>query len=278
MGMLRPASVGVFWPAVTGGTEMSASHGNFVWYELMTTDVAAAKAFYGHVIGWDSQDSGVSSVDYTLYTMSDIPVTGMMDLPKDARAAGVPPCWIGYVGVDDVDASVVQATGLGASIHHTPTNIPTVGRFAVVADPQGATLGLFKWLDRGETSSPAPGTAGHIGWHELMATDWQSVFSFYQAMFGWQKGDPFDMGPMGTYQLFSTGQHPVGGMFTKPQGMPGPAWLYYVNVGNIDAAVARVTEAGGQTVSGPMEVPNGSWIAQCRDPQGAMFAMVGSHV
>jgi predicted enzyme related to lactoylglutathione lyase len=83
------------------------------------------------------------------------------------------------------------------------------------------------------------------------------------------------MGPMGIYQLFATRDVPVGGMMTRNDAIPAPVWLYYFNVDEIGAAVARVTDAGGQVLNGPHQVPGGSWIAQCRDPQGAMFAMVG---
>jgi predicted enzyme related to lactoylglutathione lyase len=255
---------------------MSPTHGQFVWYELMTNDVAAAQTFYGKAVGWGAQDSGVAGVAYTLFTVAGVPVTGLMDLPRDARTAGVPPCWIGYVGVDDVDASLAQATALGATVHCPPTDIPTVGRFAAIADPQGATIALFKWLNPGQNQPAPPGTAGHVGWRELMTTDWQAAFPFYETMFGWKKAEAVDIGAMGIYQLFSTGEHPVGGMFNKLPMVPVPAWLYYVNVGDVGAAVVRVAEAGGQTVNGPMQVPGGSWIAQCRDPQGAMFALVGS--
>src|SRR5205085_9119861 len=100
-------------------------------------------------------------------------------------------------------------------------------------------------------------------------------FAFYSKLFGWTKADAIDMGPMGTYQLFSTGNGPVGGMMTKTPQTPAPFWLYYFNVSGIDAARERVKTAGGKVINGPMEVPGGSWILQGLDPQGAMFALVG---
>ena len=124
---------------------------------------------------------------------------------------------------------------------------------------------------------PAPGTPGYVGWHELCATDWQKAFEFYAAMFGWQKGEPVDMGEMGIYQLFTTagGSMPIGGMFNKPPSMPMPFWLFYFNVDDIDAALTRVQSGGGKLLNGPMQVPGGDWIVQCLDPQGAMFALLG---
>ena len=116
---------------------------------------------------------------------------------------------------------------------------------------------------------------GRVGWHELLAADWEKAWAFYSELFGWQKADT-DIGAMGTYQLFSAGGQTIGGMFTKPPTVPVPFWLYYFNVGDIDAAVRRVKAGSGQVLNGPIEVPGGSWIVQCTDPQGAIFALVGS--
>ena len=108
----------------------------------------------------------------------------------------------------------------------------------------------------------------------LVGLDGATAFDFYARLFGWTKADAIDMGAMGIYQLFATGGAPVGGMMTKTPETPQPFWLYYFNVEAIDAAIARVEEGGGTLVNGPHEVPGGSFIAQCLDPQRAMFAMV----
>ena len=115
---------------------------------------------------------------------------------------------------------------------------------------------------------------GRVGWHELLAADWEKALAFYGELFGWQKADA-DVGAMGTYQLFSAGGQTIGGMVTKPPTVPVPFWLYYFNIGDIDAAAKRVTAGGGQILDGPLELPGGSWIVQCTDPQGAMFALEG---
>jgi predicted enzyme related to lactoylglutathione lyase len=188
---------------------------------------------------------------------------------------GAPPSWIGYVAVDDVDASTDKAKALGGAVHVPPTDIPEVGRFAVIADPQGAALAMIRLQGSDPDQPPAPGTPGRVGWHELMASDREKAFIFYAALFGWEKSDAVDMGEMGIYQLFATGGQAIGGMFDKPPMIPAPFWLYYVNVGDIDAALERVKAAGGTILNGPMEVPGGDWILQGSDPQGAAFALVG---
>ncbi|HZD26679.1 MAG TPA: VOC family protein [Alphaproteobacteria bacterium] len=252
---------------------MSNATGRFVWYELMTSDPKAAEAFYRGVVGWSARDAGMPGMSYTLLSADGADIGGLMALPSEARAAGAEPGWIGYVAVDDADARAEQAAQQGGSVQRAPADIPGVGRFAVIADPQGAVLALFKGA--GEMRAPVPaGTPGHGGWHELLAADQAAVFDFYAGLFGWSKAESFDMGEMGIYQLFALDGESIGGMMSKPEAVPAPFWLYYFNVGGIDAAEARVEAGGGRIVNGPMEVPGGQWIVQCRDPQGAMFALL----
>lgn len=247
---------------------------SFIWYELATTDPAAARAFYRTVVGWEMQAFG-GGADYTVLDAGDGQIGGIMALPAEARATGLGPCWMGYIGVDDVDVTAARVRQAGGAIHRAPEDIPDVGRFAVVADPQGAAFMLLK----GASAGPPPqafhaSTPRHIGWNELHTTDWEAGLAFYAKLFGWAKSDAFDMGQMGTYQLFNAGGEAIGGMMNSPE-FPRPAWLFYVNVENIDAAHTRLTEAGGQVLLAPTEVPGGGWIIQATDPQGAMFALVG---
>jgi len=256
---------------------MSDPQGKFCWYELMTTDVVAATAFYETVVGWGIKDSGMPGMAYSILSVEGVGIGGMMALPEEAGKAGVRPGWLGYVWVADVDAAAERVKAAGGAIHKSGTDIPGVGRFSVVADPQGAIFYLFRDAGGERPPTPAPWTPGLIGWHELHAGEQEAAFAFYAGQFGWTKGEAFDMGgAVGTYQLFATGgAEAVGGMMNKMDAFPRPFWLYYFSVGNIDAASARVTGAGGQVLNGPQEVPGGAWILQCLDPQGAMFALVG---
>ncbi len=253
---------------------MANPYGSFVWYELMTSDKKAAETFYRDVVGWGAEAAPVPGVDYTLLTAGSTPAAGLMTIPAEAGANGAKPGWIGYVGVESVDDAVARVKELGGGVHHTPTDIPGVGRFAVVADPHGGVFALFKWQTPRAGEPPAPGTPGHTGWHELFAGDLQPAFDFYSKMFGWTKADALDMGPNGTYQLFAHDGVPIGGMMTKPPQMPKPSWNYYFNVDSVAAAVERVKRDGGEILMGPMQVPGGSWIIQGRDPQQASFALV----
>lgn len=248
--------------------------GRFVWHELMAADALAAVRFYGEVVGWTDRDSGMPGMTYTLMLAGERQVAGIMALTEQAKAGGAVPGWTGYVAVEDVDAGAARAVALGGRVCMPPMDIPGVGRFAVVADPQGAVVALFCGSDGEMPAAPmmAPGT---VGWNELMAVDAASAWPFYEAMFGWTKGDLLDMGPMGTYQLFAAEGVVCGGMMTKPAAVPVPYWGYYFAVPDIDAARARAVERGANVLTGPMEVPGGAWVVQALDPQGAVFALVG---
>ena len=254
----------------------SATPRAFFWYELMSPDRAAAVAFYTKLLGWQASDFGGSGVPYTVLSVGRCGIGGVMDLTPEMRAAGVPPCWMGYVDSDDVDATTARILAAGGKVHRGPADIPGVGRFAVVADPYGAAFMLLKASSPEGMPPLAPGTPGSVGWRELYVGDGARAFAFYSSIFGWTKGDAVDMGPMGVYQLFAAGAEPIGGMMTKPPQVPAPAWLYYFNVESIDAAPAAATAGGARVLHGPSEVPGPMWVVQCLDPQGAMFALVAS--
>jgi uncharacterized protein len=253
---------------------MTGGHGCFVWYELATTNVAAAKAFYADVVGWDTQDVSIPGSPYSLFTAAGASVCGLTGLPENAGDMGFSPIWIGYVGVDDVDATTDRITQLGGAVYVPPTDIPNISRFSVAVDPQNATIALFKWLDGGQGPPADLDAPGRVGWHELLAADWEMAWRFYRELFGWQKAD-VDTGAPGTCQLFTAGGQTIGGIFTKPPEVAVPYWLYYFNIADIDVALRHVRVGGGEILFGPVEIPGGRWIAQCTDPQGAIFALVG---
>jgi len=254
---------------------MAKTPQGFFWYELMTSDMKSAEAFYSAVVGWRGEAFGGNAANYTVMNAADRGTAGIMPLPDEAKAMGAGPSWLGYIYAENVDTAADNVKKAGGAVYRAPSDIPEVGRFAVVADPQGATFMLMK--PNGPEQPPvAPGTPGHIGWRELLAVDGKSAFDFYAGQFGWTKGDAMEMGAMGTYQLFATGKDPVGGIMTKPANIPQPYWLFYFTVPALDAAAAKVKQHGGQILFDPMEVPGGSWVLQGKDPQGAVFALTAA--
>lgn len=258
----------------------SPSSGTFIWYELVTSDAGAAIDFYTHVVGWTATDfptpPEMGDFRYTILSAGERGVAGLMALTDEMKAEGCRPGWLGVINVEDVDAATRHITEAGGSIHKEPADIPTVGRFAVVADPGGAVFELLTPLPMEPEQPPCDRTAmDSIGWHELYSSiGEQAAFDFYSRLFGWQTDTEMDMGEMGKYRIFAKDGIQLGGMMNKPAHMPASAWIYYIKVDAIDEAVERVKAKGGQVVMGPMEVPGGSWIIRGIDPQGAHFALV----
>jgi predicted enzyme related to lactoylglutathione lyase len=248
------------------------SNGHFVWYELMVPDPGAAAAFYGDVVGWKTQPFAETGEPYTMWVSSQGPLGGTVKLDDEMKKRGVPPHWMAHVNVDDVDTTVAEAKKRGANVLVAPRDIPTVGRFSVFADAQGAVLSVFKPLKPMQRHDSSK--LGEFTWNELLATDSEAALRFYGELFAWTKVREHDMGPEGKYLIYGLGSAPFGGMFTKPRQVPGPAfWMFYVEVDDLDGAVARATKRGGKVLHGPMEVPGGARTVQLSDPQGAAFAL-----
>lgn len=250
--------------------------GKFLWYELVTTDTKAAGEFYSHVIGWKRElapnESGNSS--YTLFLVGDMGIGGMMAIPEE-ECDRAKPGWIGYIGVDDVDASVRRVVDAGGSILREPSDVPGILRFAMVADPAGAAFVIFHGM-AGPMQLLATGTQGTTGWHELVSGEVEPTFAFYSGLFGWTKDQAMDMGGGNIYQLFATGGEAVGAMMKVNAEDPVPGWHFYFCVDDIDAAISRIHEKEGEILMGPHQVPGDAWIVVGRDPQGARFSLVGA--
>ena len=162
---------------------MVNSHGHFVWYELMTTDMKAARAFYAEVVGWGTHDASVPGTAYTVFTAGETAVSGLTHLREDAPKAGLRPSWLGYVGVDDVDASADRIRQLGCAVHVPPQDVSNISRISIAVDPQMAMIALFKWLTPGHEQPAEPGALGRVGWHELIAADLDKAWAFYSEIF-----------------------------------------------------------------------------------------------
>lgn len=238
--------------------------GRFVWHELMTTDPQAAGAFYSKLLPWKTQPSGTP--DYTLWVSGKTQAGGLMAQPE---SAGGVPSWLVYIGTPDVDATTAAAERLGGKVHKPPADIPGIGRFAVLSDPQGATFAVFT---PGGQGAAGP-LATDFSWHELATSDAQGALTFYSELFGWSRGPAHDMGPQGTYHIIEHGGAQVGGFYKLMDTSKAPHWLTYIQVASVDKAAAAAKAAGGKVTQGPMDVPGGSRIAQILDPQGGAFAV-----
>jgi uncharacterized protein len=253
-------------------TAVSTLLGRPVWYELITTDTAAAETFYKKVVGWTSAPFDASPTPYTTFKRSgDAQVGGLMKRPEGMN---MPPFWAMYVAVPKLEEAVTHIKRLKGSELSPVIEVPTVGRLQMMKDPQGAAFYIIEPTSREERPETAP-QVGEASWHELMTTDANAAMKFYSDVFGWKPSEALDMGAMGKYQMFNRPHGMIGGMMNKPPEMAQvpPNWTIYFRVPDINAAAERVKANGGKVVNGPMEVPGGDWVLIATDPQGAAFGL-----
>lgn len=265
---------------------MSNQHGDFIWYELLTDNADAAAAFYSAVIGWTTQSAGMPDMDYRFFSSGDGSdtrdgVAGFMAITPEMAEHGARPAWVGYIGVDDVDASVAALITAGGAVLMPAMDLDGVGRMAMVADPQGAPFYIMKGAVEGGESHSFAATEpkiGHCAWNELASSDPEGAKAFYTKQFGWVSGDSMDMGPMGSYDFFKVGDDRafnLGAVYKLVPEDPQSHWLFYFRVPGIDKAIDTIKTEGGQIFQEPIEIPGGEFSIIAYDPHGAAFGLIG---
>ena len=262
---------------------MPNKHGEFVWYELLTNNSDAALTFYRAILGWQATDSGQPDMDYRILLARDEDtgesheVAGLLQLTQAMCEEGARPVWLGYIGVDNVDNTVATIIAAGGKSQMPATNIPDVGRIAMVTDPQGTPFYVMRSSsDKTSLAFAADKPrVGHCAWNELLSPAPQAAKAFYFNEFGWSKDGEIEMGPMGTYE-FIRHNGVIGAIMPKPENMPVPMWHFYFRCADIDLASRAITDNGGQILHGPDEIPGGDFTVKGIDPQGALFALVGA--
>ncbi|NUP08883.1 MAG: VOC family protein [Polyangiaceae bacterium] len=245
----------------------AVSQGRFVWHELHTRDVAAAKGFYGELFGWETR--GVDMGPMGTYTIIQ---AGGKDVGGIAKVQGKSsPEWLAYCSTDDVDAAVSRAQKQGAKVEVPPTDIPNVGRFAQIVDRQGARIAPFKPNPGGPESddAPAPGT---FCWTELATQDPKDALELYKATFGWTVEEK-DMGPMGTYYVLKRGDKQAGGLMKTMDPKAPSGWLAYVAVADVDKSFEKAKRLKAESCMQPMDIPGVGRFAVVKDPEGVLIAL-----
>jgi uncharacterized protein len=264
--------------------DVANHHGDFTWYELITPDPDGAQAFYGPLLGWTFTNSSFADRDYRYAAVGSEGIAGVLKTPDGLP---MPPAWLGYVGVDDVDKMVDAVTHAGGTVHRPAFERERVGRMALLGDPQGA---LFYVIKNGSDESHAfswdAPRHGYCAWNELATRDVEAAKHFYKARFGWVADGGIDMGPMGQYTfLRHAGRAPdgsppgygmLGAVYPKAAEDDQSHWLFYFRVPDIDAALAQIEIAGGRLHQPPTPIPGGDFSLIAADPQGAYFGLVGS--
>jgi predicted enzyme related to lactoylglutathione lyase len=248
--------------------------GTFCWVELGTTDPQAAKAFYSSLFGWTSEDFPMGPDTYTMWKVNGLDNGGMYKLMKDQLDRGIPPHWLLYVAVDDVDRAASKAKGLGANILVGPMDVFDMGRMAVVQDPQGAVFAF--WESRKHTGARVADVAGTMCWSELVTRDTDAAKTFYTSLLPWKGHGSKSVDPAGEYTEWSVEGKHIGGMLkmTEEFGDTPPYWIPYFQVSDCQKTVEKAKELGGKVKFGPIPIPNVGDFALISDAQGAHFNVI----
>lgn len=255
---------------------MANPHGSFIWYELLSLDADGSKAFYDAVVGWKIDAQASFPNGYRMIGRGDGKYAGgILPLTDEMRGHGAQPVWLGYIGVDDVDATQAKVEGDGGAVLMPAFDIPGVGRVALLADPQGAPFYVMRGTSDQDSDVFSTDEAQHVRWNELSSDDPDAAIQFYTRQFGWAQEGEMYMGEFGTYRFIQAGGIGIGAVMRRMPEMPASAWTYYIGVDDIDRAAAATTAGGGRILQGPMEIPGGEYSLNALDPQGASFGLVG---
>jgi len=246
--------------------------GNFCWFELGTTDLEGAKSFYGTLFGWKVEVNADAGMPYAMGYADGACICGLYELSPEMTANNVPPHWMTYVAVQDVDATAAKVGELGGAVVAGPFDVATHGRMAAFSDPTGAHVSA--WQPRDHRGADAVGPVNTFCWSELWTRDRDASEAFYKQLFGWGL-EHKDTGEM-PYGEWTNGGVPIGGMLqmTEQFGQAPPCWMPYVHVADCRASVVQVKELGGTVMCEPMDIPDVGPFAIVQDPQGATLALV----
>lgn len=255
---------------------MPLADGMPIWFELTTPDRQGAADFYAPLLGWTMQPSPVA--EHGGYLIASAPdgdaVAGLMTPPPGMAG---PTGWSLYCGVNDLAATLARVAELGGQVAFGPMDIPQVGPFGVVLDPQGVALSLMQPVAQDDAAPfrQAPDAHGHAVWIELATPDPDGAFAFYGALFGWTREGAMPMGAMGDYAFLGAGDARPGAVMSSTLTQAPARWNAYFLVADIDVALATAQRGGGTVAQGPDPIPGGDYSANIVDPHGHPVGLVG---
>ncbi|CAN5654125.1 VOC family protein [soil metagenome] len=247
---------------------VSQNNGLFFWRDHRSSDPEKAKGFYTALFGWNINAMPAGDFSYDMIDVDSVPFGGIT--PLSPGEVGTPAHWGIYLGTPDVDALVAKVVENGGEVKMPPMDIPTVGRFAVITDPTGAYIMPMTMLQPMDIDLSAPAALGTVTWNELLTSDVDAAIAFYTALFDLEVLSA-PMEGFGDYKMLTAAGTPIAGVFQRPEGMPVSAWGTYFRVADIDAALAKISELGGQVIMPPMDVPDTGKVAAAMDSTGAIF-------
>ena len=251
----------------------NAAQGKFCWIDLATSDQESAIKFYSELFGWSAFDAPMG--DGEVYSMMQIGgknVCGLYTLNKDQKAQNIPPHWMSYIAVNNVDEVAGKVVALGGKLMMQPADVFESGRMAIIQDPIGAVVAL--WQTKQPDSVFLIYAQGTLCWNALMTTDTEKAGDFYANLLGYTK----NVQNMGTfdYTTFMVGEEMAGGMMaiTEEMGPVPPNWGIYIAVDDCDQTVDKAKSLGAKAIVPPMDIPTVGRFCTLMDPQGAVFSVI----
>jgi predicted enzyme related to lactoylglutathione lyase len=242
-------------------TGVTTATGKFVWHEQVSDDPKQAQDFYTQLFGWELEQFKPGEVDYAMIASGGTTHGGFGKRMEQAP----PPHWLGHVQVESVDRTIEKAKAAGGTVAFGPMDMPDVGRFAIVGDPQGAYVSAY------QPAGDGPAAAGVFVWDELVTSDVEGAKRFYGEVFGWT---PEEMGEeYGGYVIFKSGDAQVAGVMQRRDSSTQPLWIPYVGTSDVDATLEKAKGLGASLHIEPMDIPAVGRIAVLGDPQGAAFGL-----
>jgi predicted enzyme related to lactoylglutathione lyase len=250
--------------------------GAFCWFELATSDQAAAKRFYESLFGWSSADTPMGPAEtYTTFKLGGRDAAAAHTLHPGQKQAGVPPNWMVYVLVENADASAARAGELGGTVLVPPFDVMTMGRMSVLQDPTGAYVSI--WQAKDHVGIGAWGEIGAVSWADLQTRDQARAGEFYAGLFGWKMVEGKSMAPAkpGSYFHIMNGSEMIGGIPPAEHTNPNapPHWVMYVEIADCAATTKQAASLGGRPHVDCMDIGKEGTISVIADPQGAVFAI-----
>ncbi len=258
-------------PALPPLTTVSGSPrlpGKFVWADLVTDNVAAAREFYAHLFGWTFRDVG----GYVIAANDERPLCGMLQRPRPKDQPGKPR-WLGYISVSNVDRAKQVVTGAGGKVLAEPQKFPRRGEQAVFADAEGAVFGVVK------SSSGDPqdfqADPGDWVWIQLLSRDGRKAAEFYRKVGGYEVVANIETNRLSDYVLTSEGyaRATVRTLRTGDERIR-PTWLPFVRVQNASDSVAKAKQLGGKGLIEPKPELFEGRVAVIADPTGAVIGLL----